>query len=172
MKLTYITGLNLVEIDLSPPEISIESEVYATPVISIEGIDTSLIHTDVPDIEHTTYLKAEIVGIDTSELRLGEKRPAHITLKNTGTETIKTEKIVIAASRDFGWGDQKQSETVDKYVEIKPDESKTLEHRILLPETYDLWIYTLDLEGEYDVTINVLVNGQLSLVKETKVRLK
>ena len=170
MKLTYITGLNLVEIDLSPPEISIEAgEVYAAPFVSMEGIDTSLIHTDAPDIGRTTYIDAEIVEIDTDYLKLGTRSYAYITLKNTGTETIKTVKVGIIADRDFGWlvGDQKQSETFEYNVGIKYGESETLQQWFELPTKMS----GVSLEGTYDVTIKVWVNGQLLPVEKREVYL-
>ena len=165
MKLTYITGLNLAEVDLSPPEISIEAgEVYAAPFVSIEGIDTSLIHTEVPDIKRTNRTKAEIMEIDTSYLKLGKKTSAFITLKNTGTETIKTEKVVIIAGKYF-WDGRYHSDTMSETfdVEIKPGESETLQQLFDLPEQES----GFSLKGTYDVTIKVWVNGQL-LPAETR----
>ena len=167
MKLTYITGLNLAEVDLSPPEISIEAgEVYAAPFVPIEGIDTSLIHTDAPDIGRTTYTDAEIVEIDTSHLKLGKRSYAYLTLKNTGTKTIKTEKVEIVAGRDFGWpaGYQEQTETFDYDKEIESGESEMLQQRFDLPEK----ISGYSLKGDYDVTIKVWVNGQLLPVETIK----
>jgi hypothetical protein len=167
MKLTYITGLNLVEVDLSPPEISIEAgEVYAAPFVSIEGIDTNLINTDAPDIRRTTYTDAEIVEIDTSHLKLGKTTCTFITLKNTGTETIKTMKVeLIAYSLRY-----KQSEPISfdpRSVKIGPGESKTLQECFYLPLTKS----GVSLEGDYDVTIKVWVNGQLLPVEKREVPL-
>lgn len=159
MKLTYITGLNLAEVDLSPPEISIEAgEVYAAPFVSIEGIDTSLIHTDVPDIGRTTYTDAEIVEIDTNHLKLGKTTCAFITLKNTGTETIKMVKVeIIAYSLRY---EQSKTIPLDPHnVEIKPGESECLQECFYLPKKDPG--YGVSLEGDYDVTIKVWVNGQL-----------
>jgi len=169
MKLTYITGLNPAEVDLSPPEISIEAgEVYAAPFVPIEGIDTSLIHTDVPDIGRTTYTDAEVVEIDTSHLKLGKTTSAFITLKNTGTETIKTEKVEIVAGKEF-WpiGYRTMTETFDYNVEIKTGESKTLQQRFDLPTKMS----GFSLEGTYDVTIKVWVNRQLLPVEKRNVAL-
>lgn len=171
MKLTYITGLNLVEVDLSPPEISIEAgEVYATPFVAIEGIDTSLIHTDVPDIKRTNYTDAEIVEIDTDHLKLGKSNNAYITLKNTGTETITTEKVEVVAGRDFGWpvGYKEQTETFEDDVEIMPWESGTLEQAVPLPATHPM---VGSLDGNYDVRVRIWVNGQPLPVETRKVPL-
>ena len=170
MKLTYITGLNLVEVDLSPPEISIEAgEVYAAPFVSIEGIDTSLIHTDAPDIGRTTYTDAEIVEIDTDYLKLGTRSYAYITLKNTGNETIKTVKVEIIAGRDFDWpvGYRTMTETFDYNVEIKTGESETLSQALPLPKTMSGY----SLKGTYDVTIKVWVNERLLPIERRKVPL-
>lgn len=166
MKLTYITGLNLVEIDLSPPEISIEAgEVYAAPFVSIEGIDTSLIHTDAPDIGRTTYTDAEIVEIDTSHLKLGKTTCAFITLKNTGTETIKTVNVEISAYSSR-YQQSKKIPLDPHNVEIKPSESEDLQECFYLPEKDP--DYGVSLEGYYDVTIKVWVNEQLLPVKTIK----
>ena len=170
MKLTYITGLNLVEVDLSPPEISIEAEeVYAAPFVSIEGIDTNRIHTDAPDIWRTTYTDAEIVEIDTDYLKLGMRSYAYITLKNTGTETIKTENVEIVAGRDFGWlaGYQTMTETFEYNVEIKPDESETLQQPFDLPVEKSGYL----LKGTYDVVVKVWANEQMLPVEKREVPL-
>ena len=172
MKLTYITGLNLVEVDLSPPEISIEAgEVYAAPFVSIEGIDTNLIHTDAPDIGRTIYTDAEIVEIDTDHLKLGKTTCAYVTLKNTGEETIKTVKVEIVAGKEFCsfvFCEYKtMSESFEYNVEIKPGEPETLEQKFELPTE----ISGHPLGGTYDVTIKVWVNGQLLPVEKREVPL-
>jgi len=142
--------------------------VYAAPFVPIEGIDTSLIHTDVPDIGRTTYPDAEIVDIDTSHLKLGKTTYAFIELKNTGTETIKTVKVEIVAGKDF-WpiGYRTMSETFDYPVEIKTGESETLSQALPLPKTMSGY----PLEGTYDVTTKVWVNGQLLPVEKREVPL-